>query len=74
MAFGIVFRTPPLYAELLRSAGVDLAERSGNPAWFLPVPATFLIRPDAIVSRAWVDIDFTKRAEPAEIVRALRAL
>jgi peroxiredoxin len=74
MAFGIVFKVPPLYASLLRSAGIDLAERSGNPAWFLPIPATFLVRPDGIIARAWVNIDFTQRAEPGDIVQAARAL
>lgn len=74
MAFGIVFRTPPLYAELLRKRGIDLAERSGNPAWWLPVPAAFLVGADGIVARSWVNIDFTVRAEPTEIIEALRRL
>lgn len=74
MAFGIVFRTPPLYTELLRRGGVDLAERSGNPAWLLPTPATFLVGRSGIVLRAWVNRDFTQRAEPSDIVAALRSL
>ncbi len=74
MAFGIVFRMPPLYADLLRRRGVDLAERSGNPAWLLPVPAAFLIGTDGIVRRSWVNIDFLQRAEPAEILHALEQL
>jgi peroxiredoxin len=74
MAFGIVFRAPPLYRALLRRRGIDLAERSGNATWFLPVPATFLVRPDGVIARAWVNIDFTQRAEPAEILDALRSL
>jgi len=74
MAFGIVFRTPPLYVELLRRRGIDLAERSGNPAWLLPVPATFLVGQDGIIVRSWVNIDFTQRAEPTEIVAALSGL
>lgn len=49
MAFGVVFMTPPLYAALLRRRGVDLAERSGNPAWMLPVPVAFLVGRDGIV-------------------------
>ena len=71
MAFGIVFRTPPLYAELLRRRGIDLAERSGNPAWLLPVPAAFLVGEDGVVLRSWVNLDFTQRAEPTEILEAL---
>lgn len=74
MAFGIVFRTPPLYTDLLRRRGIDLAEHSGNPAWLLPIPATFLVGRDGIVLRAWVNRDFTQRAEPSDIVTALRSL
>ena len=62
MAFGIVFRTPPLYVELLRRRGIDLAERSGNPAWLLPVPAAFLVGENGVVRRSWGNIDFTRRA------------
>lgn len=74
MQFGVVFRTPPRYRTLLERAGVDLAERSGNPAWFLPVPATFLVGRDGTIRRAWVNVDFTERAEPSEVVAALREL
>ncbi len=74
MAYGIVFRIPARYEALLRSRGVDLQERSGNPSWFLPVPATFLVRQDRVIARSWVNIDFTQRAEPDEILAALRAL
>ena len=74
MAFGIVFRTPPLYADLLRRHGVDLAERHGNPAWLLPVPATFLVGADGPVRHAWVNCDFTQRVEPADVVTAVKSL
>jgi len=74
MAFGIVFMTPPLYVELLRRRGIDLAERSGNSAWLLPVPAAFLVGQDGVVVRSWVNIDFTQRAEPSEILAALSSL
>lgn len=74
MAFGIVFRTPPLYLQLLQRRGVNLAERSGNPALLLPVPAAFLVRQDGTVLRSWVNIDFTQRAEPTEILAALSGL
>ena len=74
MAFGVVFMVPPLYVELLRRRGIDLAERNGNPAWLLPVPATFLVGQDGIVAQSWVNADFTQRAEPSEILRALRGL
>ena len=74
MAFGVVFKTPPLYMALLRNRGVDLAERNGNTTWFLPIPATFLVRRGGVIARAWVNIDFTHRAEPDDVVAALRGL
>ena len=74
MQFGIVFRTPPRYAALLSRVGIDLAGRSGNPGWLLPIPATFLVGTDGVVRQAWVNVDFTVRAEPTEVVAAVRAL
>ncbi len=74
MAFGIAFKTPPRYVELLRRRGIDLTERTGNPAWLLPVPAAFLVGQNGIVLRSWVNIDFTQRAEPTEILEALNGL
>lgn len=74
MAFGIVFRMPPLYEALLRRRGVDLSERSGNAGWFLPIPATFVVGTDGVITRAWVNVDFTQRAEPTEIIDTLKAL
>lgn len=74
MAFGIVFRVPTLYTALLRRRGTDLAALSGNPGWILPTPATFLIAPNGTIERSWVDIDFTRRAEPIEILAALAEL
>ena len=74
MAFGIVFRTPPLYAKLLARNGVDLGDRSGNQAWLLPVPATFLVDRTGTIARSWINIDFTYRTEPAEVLAALQAL
>jgi peroxiredoxin len=74
MQFGIVFRTPPLYAALLAKKGYDLAERSGNPGWFLPIPATFLVDRHGIIQRTWVCIDFTRRAEPEDVLDSISAL
>ena len=74
MQFGVVFRTPPRYVALLRSRGIDLGQRSGNEGWFLPIPATFVVARTGVIRRAWVNVDFTIRAEPAEIVAELRAL
>jgi peroxiredoxin len=74
MVFGIVFRVPSVYLELLRKRGIDLRENSGNPAWLLPIPATFLVAKDGIIVQTWVNIDFAQRAEPSDILTSLRQL
>jgi peroxiredoxin len=74
MAFEIVFRTPPVYEALPRGRSIYIADRSGNPAWLLPIPATLLVRRDGVIARTWINIDVAQRAEPTEILKALKKL
>ncbi len=74
LSCGVVFRAPEPYRLLLLKYGTDLAERHGNPAWFLPVPATFVVDRGGIIRWRFVTVDFTERAEPADILAALHAL
>jgi peroxiredoxin len=74
LSCGVVFRAPKPYRRMLLKFGTDLAERHGNDAWFLPVPATFVVDRHGTVRWRFVSIDPTYRAEPADIVAALREL
>ncbi len=74
MLCGVVFRTPEVYRALLLRHGTDLAERHGNAAWWLPIPASFVLDRQGIVRWRFVSLDFTRRAEPTAIVAALRAM
>ena len=40
----------------------------------LPVPATYVIGTDGVIKYAFVDVDYRKRAEPAEILEVLKNL
>ena len=71
LAAGVVFKIPKLYRARLDSAGLSFPQRHGNAAWCLPVPATFIIAPDGSIAWRFVDVDFTHRAEPADIIAAL---
>ena len=71
---GVVFRAPEPYRLLLLKYDTDLTERHGNPSWFLPLPATFVVGRDGIVRWRFISVDFTERAEPTDILAALRAL
>jgi peroxiredoxin len=71
---GVLFRAPDLYRQLLASVGVDLSERHGNEGWLIPMPATFVVDRTGIIRYAFVNADFTKRAEPEEIIEVLQRL
>jgi len=73
--FGIAFRLPPDLKELYRAGfKIDLAAKNGIPEYELPIPATFIIDRGGIIRLAFVDPDYTKRLEPAEVVRAVQGL
>jgi peroxiredoxin len=72
-AFGIAFTMNPELVELYAKAGNDLPTLNGNGQWVLPIPATFLIDAHGRVALAHVEADYRQRAEPMQMLQALRA-
>jgi peroxiredoxin len=72
--YGLLFRLSPALQKLMQGFGTELAEYNGEDSWQLPVPGTYVIRPDGMVVLAFVDPDYTRRLEPARILAALRQL
>ena len=52
---------------------IVLPQVNGDNSWELPIPGTFVIAGDGVVRYAFVDPDYTRRAEPADIITALVA-
>lgn len=71
---GLIFRVPEPYRTSIASAGIDLPDRQGNGGWLLPVPAAYVIDAGGVIRWDFMDVDFTRRAEPAAIIQALLAL
>ena len=71
---GVAFQAPAVYRDILLKFGNDLAERHGNESWFLPIPATFVLDRDGVVRWRFAEVDFTHRAEPADVISAVRRL
>jgi peroxiredoxin len=71
--FGIVFRLPMDLLQFYTSYGVDLTP-TGDGHFELPVPATYIIGKDRKILKAYVDIDYTKRLDPEEIIEALKSI
>jgi peroxiredoxin len=69
--FGLVYRLSPELQAMYESIMTKLPGYNGDQSWELPLAATYVIRPDEIISYASVDEDWRKRAEPFEILTSL---
>jgi len=72
--FGIVFEFAPDLDSLYRSFGNDLRERNHTDRAELPVPATYVVDTSGVIRYAYLNADYTYRADPQEIIAALVAL
>jgi peroxiredoxin len=70
-SFGLVFNVAAGMATIMRGFGIDLQAFNGSNSWELPVSATFIIAPDQTVAYAYVDADYRKRLEPAQLLKEL---
>jgi len=61
-------------AEMERLMGVayDLPNYQGNASWFLPIPATFIVGTDGVITDRFVDPDYRRRMDVDDLVTALR--
>jgi peroxiredoxin len=74
-SFGIVFKLTPELLELYDSFGRALADFNGEAGQTeLPIPATFVISPDRHVTFAHVNADYTRRAEPLDVLQHIKQL
>jgi peroxiredoxin len=72
-AFRIAFELPKALLALYSDFDHPLIDANGETgATALPMPATFVIREDRTIAFAHVDADYTRRSEPAEVLRVVR--
>jgi peroxiredoxin len=73
-SFGLVFSLPEALREVYLGFGLDLPTANGDDTFRLPIPATYVIRADGTVAWRFADADYTKRAEPDDVLAALVTL
>lgn len=71
---GLVFPMSDEMRKVYIADGLDLSRVYGNDAWMLPLPATYIVRQDAVIAKAFVDADFRNRLDPEDILATLAAL
>lgn len=57
---------------LIGAAGWDFPTSQGNETWMLPIPATFVVGTDGIITARFVDPDYRKRMATEDLIAALR--
>ncbi len=73
-SFGLAFRVSRDMQRVYSDHGMLLPKYNGDESWQLPVPGTFVIDSDGIVIGRFMDEDYSRRAEPSEVVDVLRSL
>ena len=72
--YGLAFDLPDDLAAVYERLGFDLQRVNGGHPRTLPLPATSVIDRAGTIRWAFVNTDYTTRAEPADILAALDAL
>lgn len=66
--FGIVYKLPDPIIESYNKF-FSLSAYNGNEDYELPLAATYVIGSDRVIRYAFLDTDYKRRAEPAEVIR-----
>lgn len=72
--FGLVFVLAEELRPIYKDFGIDLPAFNGDDSYGLPVPATYVIGSDGTIVYSLVNADYTQRAEPEDIINALRGI
>jgi peroxiredoxin len=72
--YGLVFDLPGAAREAQALLEAPLDRLNADGSWRLPVPATYVIDGNGVIAWSFVEDDYTRRAEPAEVIEAVRAL
>ena len=71
--YGVVFKLPAKVSPIYKQR-IDLSKYNGDDSDELPLAATYVIDQTGKITYAFLDANYTTRAEPADIMSALEAL
>jgi hypothetical protein len=71
---GLTYELSPGYIRIHRERGRDLPALHDDTEWRLPVPAVFVVQPNARIVFAFTDADPARWPDPEELVASLDAL
>lgn len=72
--FGIVYEVPQVVNDAVIELGFDIAEYNRAEKAELPLSATYVVSRSGRIEYAFLEIDYKKRADPDDILTALKRL
>jgi hypothetical protein len=72
--FWLTHRIDPEVVRYQLGNGNGVAAFNGTDGAEVPLPATYVIRADGIIEFAYVNADYTTRAEPSVVLTRLRQI
>ena len=72
--YGLVFALAESLRPLYKGFGIDIPVSNGDNSFELPVPATYVVDSTGTIRYAYAKADYTLRAEPADVLAAVKAL
>ncbi len=73
-AFDVGFTLDEKTQRKYAGYGIDLPTINAQQNWDLVIPATFVVDRAGVIRYAYVNEDYSKRADPQEVIAALRAV
>ena len=71
LQFGLLFTLDKRIQELYTGFGIDFEHTYGDKTYQLPLPATYVINQEGVITYAFLNEDYTLRAEPSDVMSAL---
>ena len=72
--FGLVFNLAEELRPIYKQFNFDITKYNGDETWSLPIPANYIVNKEGVIAESFVDADYTKKMEPADIIEALKNL
>ena len=73
--YGVAWKVPNFLLKHMRNdQKLDLEEINNGNATILPLPTTFVLNKNGIITWGSIEVDYRNRSEPEDIINALKAL
>ena len=73
--YRLLYRIPEEMQKVYKERyNIDLEKHNGEGRWVLPVTATYIVDRKGLIRAGMVDLDYTRRMEPADILAEVKKL